>query len=265
MRVEELSSRAGVSVDTIRYYQTKGLLDPPRREGRVAWYGDDHLRRIRRIRALRSRGFTLATIVRLLEGELDGEDAALVEELSRNRWTGSGAPPTGDPDQLYTLAQLAERTGVPLPLLKAVEAEGLLVPRRVGAEDRYTEEDVAAAGAGLALLEWGVPLSDLLALARRHHAATQEVARQAVVLFSTHVRRRPAGTDPVPAEAETDRLATAFRELLPAVHTLVAHHFTRTLLKAAIDHIELVGTEAERRLVFEEAGRILASDAPVEP
>jgi DNA-binding transcriptional MerR regulator len=36
MRVEQLSARADVTVDTIRYYQSKGLLDPPRREGRVA-------------------------------------------------------------------------------------------------------------------------------------------------------------------------------------------------------------------------------------
>ena len=46
MRVEQLSARAGVSVDTIRYYQSKGLLDPPRREGRVAWYDDGHLDRL---------------------------------------------------------------------------------------------------------------------------------------------------------------------------------------------------------------------------
>ncbi len=34
MRVEQLSAQADVSVDTIRYYQSKGLLEPPRREGR---------------------------------------------------------------------------------------------------------------------------------------------------------------------------------------------------------------------------------------
>ena len=43
IRVEELASRAGVSVDTVRFYQKQRLLPPPRREGRVAWYDDDHL------------------------------------------------------------------------------------------------------------------------------------------------------------------------------------------------------------------------------
>ena len=69
MRVEQLSLRSDVSVDTIRYYQSKGLLDPPRREGRVAWYNDGHLDGWSRIRALQQQGFTLATIARLVSGE----------------------------------------------------------------------------------------------------------------------------------------------------------------------------------------------------
>ncbi|HEY6623215.1 MAG TPA: MerR family transcriptional regulator, partial [Acidimicrobiales bacterium] len=207
MRVEDLSARAGVSVDTIRYYQSKGLLAPPRRQGRVAWYDTDHLQRIARIRSLQSRGFTLATIVRLVNGELDAADEALLGELagaglsasaeteaggvspitgdtgpeakpSSNQATHS-APQSGEPE-LFTIEALALRTGVPLPLLRAVESEGLLVPRRVGSEERYTTEDVDAARAGLALLEWGVPLSSLLELGRRHHAATESVAREAV-------------------------------------------------------------------------------------
>lgn len=69
-------------------------------------------------------------------------------------------------------------------------------------EDRYTEDDVAAARAGLLLLEWGIPLSALLDLARRHHEATEAVAREAVAMFSTHVRApsdRPSHP-PMPAE-----------------------------------------------------------------
>ena len=53
---------AGVGVDTVRFYQGRSLLPPPRREGRVALYGDEHLERLRRIRALQSQGFTLAQI-----------------------------------------------------------------------------------------------------------------------------------------------------------------------------------------------------------
>jgi DNA-binding transcriptional MerR regulator len=280
MRVEQLSVRTGLSVDTIRYYQSKGLLDPPRRQGRVAWYDDRHLERLDRVRSLQQRGFTLATIVRLVNGDLDAADEALLAEL-----TGANGDPgrsrRSDPstaeddgavaeagsrehrEETFTIAELAAETGVPLALLKAIEAEGLLIPRRFGDHERYTTEDVATARAGLLLLEWGIPLSALLALARRHHEATQAVAEEAVSLFSTHVRSplrqgrtRTTGTDGGPPDAgdagdvgDVGRLVEAYADLLPAVNTLVANHFTRTLVNTALDHVEQVGSAAERQAI----------------
>ena len=69
-RVEELAQEADVSVDTIRFYQKRGLVDPPAREGRVGWYGPDHLERLTRIRELQAQGLTLALIRRVLSGDL---------------------------------------------------------------------------------------------------------------------------------------------------------------------------------------------------
>ena len=54
-RVEELARAAGVPVDTLRFYQARGLLPAPRRRGRVAVYDEDHGARLRRIRERRSR------------------------------------------------------------------------------------------------------------------------------------------------------------------------------------------------------------------
>ena len=279
MRVEQLSARSDLSVDTIRYYQSKGLLDPPRRQGRVAWYGDQHLARLERIRSLRERGFTLATIGRLVSGELDAADEALIGELAR---TGAGVGPPGTDDHpaasilpvdddMVTIDELAEATGVPLALLRAVEADGLLIPQRIDGQDRYSREDVAAARAGLLLLEWGIPLSALLDLARRHHQATEAVAHEAVSLFSEYVRRplrqegrmseAPDGTDGTPtAGAQAERLVQAYAELLPAVTTLVQVHFARTLVRAALDHVEKVGSDAERQAVIQQTGVVTDID-----
>lgn len=228
--MDQLAAAADVSVDTVRFYQSKGLLPPPRRQGRVAWYGDEHLERLDRIRRLQARGLTLATIRRLLSGELDAADEALVTALAE--------PAVAS--ECFTLEELAERSGIPLPLLQAVEREGLLVPRREG----YTSEDVAVARSGLRLLEHGLPLPELLELARRHHAAMREVAERAVALFDTHVRHplRDAG---LPEDEAAARLVAAFEELLPATTGVVAHHFTRTLLAVAQEHIERVGAPAE--------------------
>jgi len=82
-RIEQLARAAGVAVDTIRFYQGKGLIEAPRREGRVTWYGDAHLDRLRRIRDLQQRGFTLTVIQRFLAGELEPSDEGLVAAITR--------------------------------------------------------------------------------------------------------------------------------------------------------------------------------------
>ena len=244
-RVEALAAKADVSVDTIRFYQSRGLLPPPRREGRVAWYGDDHLERLARIRRLQARGLNLATIARLLAGELDAADEALV--------TAVAVAPEGD-EITFTIEELAERSGIPLGLLQAVVKEGLLVPRRAGGEDRFTTADVDAGAAGLRLLEAGLPLPEVLDLARQHHAAMRAVAERAVDLFDTHVRH-PLRDSGLPDDEAAARLVEAFTTLLPATTELVTHHFRRTLLNVAQEHIEKVGGDAERAAVAREAAR----------
>jgi DNA-binding transcriptional MerR regulator len=225
-RVDELASRSGVSVDTVRFYQTKGLLPAPEREGRTAWYSDDHLERLERIRSLKDKGFTLAAIRRFVDGELGRADEALVEALV------SAAPDSAEGESLMTRDELSQQTGVPPSLLAAIEREGLMTPRSVDDEPLYSRDDVAAVRAGLALLEAGLPLSELLALARGHDQAMRETADRAVDLFLRFVR------DPIRAEAPddgeaADRLVSAFRTMLGSTTDLVAHHFKRVLLAAA--------------------------------
>lgn len=242
-RVDQLAARADVTVDTVRFYQSKGLLDAPRREGRVAWYGDEHLERLAEVRRLRARGLSLATIGRLLRGELDAADEALVSALS-------SAPATGT----LTMEELAERSGIPLGLLRALAQEQLLIPQRVGGEPRFTAADVDAAAAGLRLLESGLPLPEILDLARQHHVAMRAVAERAVDLFDTHVRRPLRESGRADDEAAA-RLVDAFTTVLPATVRLVAYHFERTLLAVAQEHIERVGGDAELVAVHREAAR----------
>ena len=71
-----------MSVDTIRFYQKRRLLPPPRREGRIAWYGAEHVDRLARIRELQRQGFSLAVIRRLLAGELDATDEPLAAAVA---------------------------------------------------------------------------------------------------------------------------------------------------------------------------------------
>jgi DNA-binding transcriptional MerR regulator len=239
-RVEELAAKAGLSVDTVRYYQAKGLLPPPTRAGRVGWYHEEHLDRLLEIRRLQSRGLTLAVIGRLLSGELDRADEELVTAVA----SAAGTPA----EPWLTLEELSAHSRIPLPLLQAVEREGLLVPRQVSGELRYTAADAAAAKAGLTLLEHGLPLPELLQLARAHSVGVRATAERAVELFDRYVRRRlqaGGGSD----EEAAARLVLAFEDVLAATIAVVTHHFRRTLLAVAQEHIERVGSDDERQAV----------------
>ncbi|MGH2755758.1 MAG: MerR family transcriptional regulator [Actinomycetota bacterium] len=252
-RVDELAARSGTSVDTIRFYQSKGLLPQPQRDGRVAWYGEGHLERLRRIRDLKDRGFTLRSIRGFLDKDLDPADEALIAEvIGTPRTSGVGAA-------RLTLDELAERTGVSPALLEAIEREGLLVPERVDGSPRYTEADAGVVAAGLELLSTGLPLGELLALAREHDEAMRAVAGRAVEMFVRFVR------DPIRAAATSDeeaadRLVEAFRKMLPATASLVSHHFQRVLLTEAEVRIEREGVATEIEAVRVEAGRSAIAD-----
>jgi DNA-binding transcriptional MerR regulator len=238
-RVEQLAAECDVSVDTVRYYQSKGLLPPPLRRGRIAVYGPEHAERIRKVRLLQANGLTLAVIGRIFAGELDRGDADLATAVAAAQDGGAGTR-----EEFLTLEQLAERSGMPSALLRAAERAGLTIGRRIDGEERYTDADVEMVRHGLRLLETGLPLGALLDLAASYTKAARETAERAVELFDEHVRR-PIKTAGLPDDEAAERLVAAFRELLPAVTSLVAHHFRRVLLATAEEHIEQVGGEAE--------------------
>jgi DNA-binding transcriptional MerR regulator len=65
--VDELAARTGTTVRTLRFYASEGLLPPPQRRGRVAYYDARHRMRLDLIRTLQEHGYTLSAIQRVLE------------------------------------------------------------------------------------------------------------------------------------------------------------------------------------------------------
>lgn len=227
-RVEDLAREAEVRVDTIRFYQGRGLLPAPRRAGRIALYDDEHLQRLREIRAWQRQGLSLAVIQRLLD-DSDGRDpdTRLLREVVRER--------VGE--RTLTRAELAAEAGVPQALIRAVEAAGLVEPVRVRGEVRFSEADLEMTRAGLTILQEGFPLDALLELAVGHARHVQEISDRAIELFDQHIRKVEGADGP-------DAVAHAFRVLLPQVTRLVALHFQRTLVARALDRLAH-GADAE--------------------
>jgi DNA-binding transcriptional MerR regulator len=82
-RIDELARASGVTVRNIRYYQDRGILPPPRRDGRVGIYDDAHLARLRLITRLLERNYTAANITELLAAWERGRDLSDVLGLER--------------------------------------------------------------------------------------------------------------------------------------------------------------------------------------
>lgn len=73
LRIGELARRAGVGVETVRFYQRKGLLPvPPRRHRGYRHYGPEALETLRFIRRAKGLGFTLSEIASLLKQRRGG-------------------------------------------------------------------------------------------------------------------------------------------------------------------------------------------------
>ncbi|MEU0660388.1 MerR family transcriptional regulator [Streptomyces lavendulocolor] len=110
LTVDELAARAGVTVRTIRFYGTRGLLPPPViGPRRVGHYGAEHLARLALIEELQHQGMTLAAIERYLEQlppDLSAHDLAIHRAL-----VATWAP---DAPEEMSRAELERRAGRPL-------------------------------------------------------------------------------------------------------------------------------------------------------
>lgn len=84
LTIGQLAAGGGVGVETIRFYQRKGLLPIPTREAGIRRYGSDELRRLRFIRSAQAAGFTLEEIRELLELDT-GQDRARAREVATGR------------------------------------------------------------------------------------------------------------------------------------------------------------------------------------
>jgi len=84
LTIGKLAAAGGVGVETIRFYQRKGLLEQPGRESGFRRYGSEDLRRLRFIKQAQTAGFTLAQIKELLDLDA-GEDRSRARELANEQ------------------------------------------------------------------------------------------------------------------------------------------------------------------------------------
>ena len=124
LTIGKLAAAGGVGVETIRFYQRRGLLDQPTRESGVRRYGSEDLRRLRFIRQAQTAGFTLEQIKELLALD-SGQDRQRARDLALGRIQDLDARIAEldrARDALRRLSkECAEGTTGPCPILRSFE------------------------------------------------------------------------------------------------------------------------------------------------
>ncbi|NEB81872.1 MerR family transcriptional regulator [Streptomyces sp. SID14478] len=197
LTVDELATRAGVTVRTIRFYSTRGLLPPPViGPRRVGHYGQDHLSRLALIEELQHQGMTLAAIERYLEqlpADLSAHDLAIHRAV-----VASWAPDTAEEVSRAELERRAGRalSGTDLDRLSAMGVVGY-------DEDADTYRlDGGLLRLGVQLLDVPIAHETILAARTVLLEHTRQAAHELSRLFRDEVwgPYRERGSDPADPE-----------------------------------------------------------------
>jgi DNA-binding transcriptional MerR regulator len=210
LTIDELAQRAGTKTSTIRMYQTRGLLHGPVLQGRVGFYDESHLTRLRMISRLQDRGYSLAAIKDLVDGWDHGDNLADVLGLIQ---VGEPAEITGE-----DLAAIFPSGELDPEIAARAMALGLLAIDESTGTMRSASARFLKVGKELA--SHGVPAEVALDQYEALATDTRRIADRFVALFEQHML--PDGV-PSPGEltAQTEVIARFQRLAAEAVQELL--------------------------------------------
>lgn len=122
LSIGKFAGAADVGVETVRFYQRKGLLEVPEEGGGIRRYGEEDLRRLRFIRTAKVAGFTLEEIKELIALD-SSHDRLRAQELAVSRIEELEAKITELQQACAALKRLAKQCNEggagPCPILKS--------------------------------------------------------------------------------------------------------------------------------------------------
>jgi DNA-binding transcriptional MerR regulator len=177
--VDQLAAITGMTVRTTRYYAGLGLLPPPMRRGRMAYYSAQHRARLELIRALQDHGFTLAAIEKYLAKI---PDDASVEDLAVQRamltsWKTGG-------HEVVTRKQLETRAGRKLDDEAMQRLTAMMSVEQLD-DGRY--ELLPAFVVGLQVLDLPIPVDSMVAAGEAINRHMEELADELTSVLKDRV------------------------------------------------------------------------------
>lgn len=221
-RIDELARAAGMTVRNVRVYQDRGLLPPPRREGRVGLYSEAHLARLRLIGGLLERGYGFAHIAELLTAWERGHEIADVLGLEA-ALTG---PWSDEIPSYLTQAELDAMYGAESSpeTVEQAAALGLVEPDG----DRYRVPSPRLLHAGAELVAAGLPLGTVLDIAALLKGHIDQVAERFVQAVAVHILSAHE-PDWAPSKDELPGIVDLIQRLRPLAQMAVDAQFARSM------------------------------------
>ncbi|MEX2395254.1 MAG: MerR family transcriptional regulator [Actinomycetota bacterium] len=224
MRIDELAKRAGVPARTIRYYTQQELLDPPTLRGRVGYYDDAHLDRLRLIKELQEKRFLPLSVIRsvirhLHTGANLDTMLAPLDIVFRPQWD--------DERDEYTRDELATAAGVDEDVLQAAEDMGFLFPKGRGRDRTYTADDVHMLGVAKQWVDLAIPRN----LGKLYRESLEEISQLQVRAFNSSIVA-PLSRELLSPEVARERLIEGYQAMASVFEQLVALLHRKVLQKA---------------------------------
>jgi len=182
MTIEELAGQAGTATSTVRLYQARGLLPAPERRGRIGYYDQGHLARLRLISQLQGQGFSLASIKRLTEAWENGRglDEVLGLETQVAATWAADKPVRLKLGQFATL--FAGQKVTPAVIQRAIRMGLVAID---GADILVRNPRFVEIGSELTRL--GIPAEEILDELENLQAAADSIAERFTAVFERHM------------------------------------------------------------------------------
>ncbi len=223
LTIDQLAQSTGLTVRNVRSYQSRGLIPPPEVQGRVGYYGADHLARLALIREMQAQGFNLTAIANVLEQARGSGE----EVLSFTR--SLMAPFETETPEIIGQADLLERLGgnVERQLIAKAEKLGLVIPITA---DSFEVPSPTLLAAGERLVALGVPFDAALDTMDRLRRDTQRVAQTFVRIFLEYIWK--PFDDAGRPESDWPQVRAALDQLRPLATEALTATFQPTMTKA---------------------------------
>jgi DNA-binding transcriptional MerR regulator len=233
--IDQLAAKTGVPSRTIRFYQAKGVLAPPVRRGRVAFYDDTHAQRLKVVSELQDKGLRLRAIRELILTP-DADNDSIQQWLGLGQRLGHWID---DEPRLLNEQELKDLLGNPPPgTIARLRRHGAITTEGTGLSVRYLVQSPALLRIAMRLEEAGISTDTAL---KFHEILDKHLRRTADELVEYAIKHIGNGFGKTQHPEDVTRAVECLYPTAPggeAVRVIFAREIQRAISEHLTHHLD---------------------------